>query len=630
MGQIPGRDGSRYKTFSRRAILLGGAQGAAFVVLAGRMYYLQVLKSDEYTMLAEENRVNVRLIAPLRGNIVDRYGRPLASNRQNYRAVLIAEQTPDIEATLDKLARIVEITPYDRRKIMRDVKRSPRFLPITVAEDLTWEQFAQVNINEPDLAGVQPDVGETRHYHYGSELAHVVGYVSPVSESEIEKAGDDEPLLRLPGFRTGKLGIEKRYDASLRGVAGASHVEVNAYGRVIRELSKDPGKPGQEVVLTLDMAVQQAAWDRLADQSASAVVMDVHSGDIMAFISTPAYDPTQFNMGYGDKEYRALLNDPYLPLVNKAIAGLYPPGSTFKTVVAIAAMEAGVDPSHSVHCNGAYTLGNHDFHCWKKGGHGAMDMHNAIKHSCDVYFYDTARRIGIDVIEKTAKQFGLGQSYDLDVPGEKVGVVPGRDWKLATQGVSWQQGETLITGIGQGFVLTTPLQLAVMTARIANGGYAVTPRLTRAIGGKLIVPKAAPKIEVRPESVAMAQGGMNGVSNEPGGTAYRSRIAEPGMELAGKTGTAQVRRISKAERDTGVIKNENLEWRQRDHALFIAFAPVQAPRYAISVVIEHGGSGSGAAAPVARDIMKAMLLRDPEIQQAINPAPPPVVKVKEG
>ncbi|MBI1261259.1 MAG: penicillin-binding protein 2 [Rhizobiales bacterium] len=629
MGQIQGRDGSRYKTFSRRAMLLGGAQGLAFVVLAGRMYYLQVLKTDEYTMLAEENRVNVRLLAPLRGNIVDRYGTPLATNRQNYRAVLIPEQTPDIDATLDKLSRIVAISDYDRRKIMRDVKRLPRFFPITVAEDLTWDQFAQVNINEPDLAGVAPDVGETRNYHYGAELAHVIGYVSPVSESDIDKAGGDEPLLRLPGFRTGKLGIEKKYDAELRGVAGASHVEVNAYGRVIRELSKDPGKPGEEVVLTLDMAVQKAAWERLEGQSASAVVMDIRNGDVMAFVSTPAYDPSQFNMGYGEKAYKALLNDPYLPLVNKAIAGLYPPGSTFKTVVAVGAVEAGVDPEQRVFCSGSYRLGNHDFHCWKKGGHGSMNMHDAIKHSCDVFFYDTAKRMGIDAIEATAKKFGLGQAYDFDVPGEKMGVVPGRDWKLATQGTSWQQGETVITGIGQGFVLTNPLQLAVMTSRLANGGYAVKPRLVRAMGGSLVPQPKPLKMDVKDESLAVAMGGMNGVSNEIGGTAYRSRITEPGMALAGKTGTAQVRRISKAERDSGVIRNENLEWRQRDHALFIAFAPVQAPRYAISVVIEHGGSGSGAAAPVARDIMRAMLLRDPELQQAIDPSGAAARKIKE-
>jgi penicillin-binding protein 2 len=608
------RDNSRYKTFTRRAMLLGGMQGLAFATLAGRMYYLQVLKTDEYRMLADENRISVRLLAPLRGRIVDRYGTVLASNRQNYRAVLIPEQTPDIEETLDRLARIVEITPFDRKKIMRDISRSPRFMPVTVAENLTWEQFAQVNINEPDLAGVQPDVGETRHYPYTTELAHVVGYVGQVSDKEV--SGSNEPLLKLPGFRIGKSGVEKTYDSRLRGIAGSSHVEVNAYGRVIRELSKDPGKPGDEVVLTIDMHLQEFAWNRLKDESASVVVMDVHTGEIIVCTSTPAFDPNDFNTGLRQEQWKALVDNPYKPLINKTIAGLYPPGSTFKMVVAIAALEAGIDPARTVACTGRYGLGNHFFHCWKEHGHGSVNMHDAIKHSCDIYFYDTARRIGLDMIEKAARQFGLGETYDFEVPGEKAGLVPSRAWKRATTGVSWQQGETLITGIGQGYLLATPLQLAVMTARIANGGHAVKPRLTRAIGGELLVTPEAPKIEVDPEWLKFVQDGMNAVSNEPGGTAFRSRIVEAGMELAGKTGTAQVRRISMAERDAGVKKNEMLEWRQRDHALFVCFAPVHAPRYAMSVVIEHGGSGSGAAAPVARDIMREVLLRYQARQQA--------------
>lgn len=617
--QISGRDSNRYQTFTRRAALLAGAQGVAFVALAGRMYYLQVLKTDQYRMLAEENRVSMRLLAPLRGNIVDRFGRILAANRQNYRAMLISEQTPDVEATLTRLANIVEIDDFTKKRILRDISRSPRFMPVTVAEGLTWDQFAQVNINEPDLAGIVPDVGETRDYPYGEELAHILGYVAAVSEKDIQQAEGNQPVLKLPGFRIGKEGIEKTYDKELRGVPGSSHVEVNAYGRVIRELSKDPGAPGSEVVLTLDMDIQRFAWDRLKGESASSVVLDIHTGDVISFVSAPAYDPNQFNMGYGTAEYKALLESPYLPLMNKALAGMYPPGSTFKMVVAMAAVEAGVDPSHRVVCPGHYSLGSHDFHCWKKGGHGALDMHDAIKHSCDVFFYDTAKRIGIEAVADMAKRFGLGETYGFEVPGEKPGLVPTPGWKRAVKGEVWHPGETVIAGIGQGYLLTTPLQLAVMTARIANGGYAIRPRITRAIGGNLL-PIPEPKlIGVSERAIRVVQGGMNGVSNEIGGTAYRSRIAEPGMELAGKTGTAQVRRISRAERLSGVLKNEALEWRQRDHALFVCFAPVGAPRYAMSVVIEHGGSGSGAAAPVARDIMHEVLKRNPPKPQAGNP-----------
>lgn len=616
--QISGRDSNRYQTFTRRAALLAGAQGIAFVALAGRMYYLQVLKTDQYRMLAEENRVSMRLIAPLRGNIVDRFGRILASNRQNYRAMLISEQTPDVEATLTRLSNIVEINDFERKRILRDISRSPRFMPVTVAEDLSWDEFAQVNINEPDLAGIVPDVGETRDYPYGEELAHVLGYVAAVSEKDLAEAEGDQPVLKLPDFRIGKEGIEKTYDRELRGVPGSSHVEVNAYGRVIRELSKDPGTPGSEVVLTLDMDVQRFAWDRLKGESASAVVMDIHTGDVISFISTPAYDPNQFNMGYGTADYKALLESPYMPLMNKALAGMYPPGSTFKMVVGMAAIEAGIDPGARVFCPGHYSLGNHDFHCWKKGGHGTVNMHEAIKHSCDVYFYDTAKKIGIEAIADMAKRFGLGETYDFDVPGEKAGLVPTPGWKRAVKGEVWHQGETVIAGIGQGYLLATPLQLAVMTSRIANGGRAVAPRITRAVGGTLL-PIEEPKIiGISEEALRVVQGGMNSVSNEIGGTAYRSRIAEPGMELAGKTGTAQVRRITRAERLSGVLKNEDLEWRQRDHALFVCFAPYDAPRYAMSVVIEHGGSGSGAAAPVARDIMHEVLKRNPGRPQAGN------------
>ncbi|MDZ4380048.1 MAG: penicillin-binding protein 2 [Parvibaculum sp.] len=619
--QISGRDSNRYQTFTRRAALLAGAQGVAFIALAGRMYYLQVLKTDQYRMLAEENRVSMRLLAPLRGNIVDRFGRILAANRQNYRAMLISEQTPDVEATLTRLSNIVEIDDFTKKRILRDISRSPRFMPVTVAEGLTWDQFAQVNINEPDLAGIVPDVGETRDYPYGEELAHILGYVAAVSEKDLQQAEGNQQVLKLPGFRIGKEGIEKTYDRELRGVPGSSHVEVNAYGRVIRELAKDPGTPGSEVVLTLDMDVQRFAWDRLKGESASSVVLDIHTGDVISFVSAPAYDPNQFNMGYGTADYKALLESPYLPLMNKALAGMYPPGSTFKMVVAMAAVEAGVDPSHRVVCPGHYSLGSHDFHCWKKGGHGALNMHDAIKHSCDVFFYDTAKRIGIEAVADMAKRFGLGETYGFEVPGEKPGLVPTPGWKRAVKGEVWHPGETVIAGIGQGYLLTTPLQLAVMTARIANGGYAIEPRITRAIGGNLL-PVPQPKlIGVSERAIGVAQGGMNGVSNEIGGTAYRSRIAEPGMELAGKTGTAQVRRISRAERLSGVLKNEALEWRQRDHALFVCFAPVHAPRYAMSVVIEHGGSGSGAAAPVARDIMHEVLKRNPARPQAGNPPP---------
>jgi len=610
-----GVDTERFKSFSRRAALIGGAQLLVFGGLAARMYYLQVLKSSEYQMLAEENRVNMRLLAPLRGEIVDRFGVTLASNRQNYRVVLIPEQTPDIEATLRKLTRIVPLSETQWKRVLRDARRSPAFLPITVAENLSWEQFAQINIHEPDLPGIQPEVGETRHYPHGSSLAHVVGYVAAVSEADLE---DNDPLLKLPGFRIGKSGLERRLDRELRGAAGASHVEVNAYGRVIRELSKDPGIPGAKVSLTLDMDVQQFATERLAGEAASTVVMDIHTGDVIACVSTPAYDPNDFNIGLSHEKWAGLRDNPYLPLLNKSIAGQYPPGSTFKMVVAAAAYDSGlVDPNQNIFCSGKTSIGSHDFHCWKKGGHGYVDMRGGIMHSCDVYFYEIAKRIGIDRIEQMAHRFGLGETFEFEVPGEKPGLVPSQGWKRAATGEVWHQGETLIAGIGQGYLLATPLQLAVMVSRIANGGQSVRPRVVRAVGEREVPPP--PPLEdigVSKTALGIVQEGMNMVSNHPRGTAFRARIAEPGMELAGKTGTAQVRRISRAERETRVLSNEELEWRQRDHALFVAYAPVDNPKYAISVVIEHGSSGSKAAAPVARDIMRFVLERDPSSRLA--------------
>ncbi|PCJ71878.1 MAG: penicillin-binding protein 2 [Rhodobiaceae bacterium] len=606
----------RFKTFSRRAAIVGGVQLVVFAGLASRMYYLQVLKSSEYQMLAEENRVNMRLLAPLRGEIIDRFGVVLATNRQNFRVLLIPEQTPEIEETLTKLGRIVELSETQWKRVLRDARRSPAFMPITVSENLTWENFAQVNIHEPDLPGIQPDVGETRHYPHGSALAHVVGYVAGVSERDLE---DEDPLLKLPGFRIGKSGLERRLDLELRGSAGASHVEVNAFGRVIRELSKDPGTPGAQVVLTLDMDVQQFATEQLAGQAASAVVMDIHTGDIIACASAPAYDPNDFNVGLSHAKWQSLLDNPFHPLVNKAIAGQYPPGSTFKMVVASAAVDSGlIDPKQQVHCSGKITLGNHDFHCWKRQGHGFVDMQGALMHSCDTYFYETAKRIGIDRIGEMARRFGLGGTLGFEVPGEKPGLVPTRGWKRATTGVPWQQGETLIAGIGQGYLLTTPLQLAVMTARLANGGLAVEPRLVRSVGGQEAERSVAEPIGVSDKALALVREGMNLVSNSPRGTAFRARIKEPGMSLAGKTGTAQVRRITRAERDSGVLSNSEVEWRRRDHALFVAFAPVERPQYAISVVVEHGGSGSGVAAPIARDIMRRVLERDPTGEHGVG------------
>ncbi len=605
-------DSSKSKTFSRRALFLAGGQALLFSTLAGRMYYLQIIKSDTYKTLAEDNRINLRVLPPPRGRILDRFGVELAVNEQNYRLVLVREQTLDVEATLDSLSNVISLSEHDFKRVLREVKRKRAFVPVTVRDNLSWEEVSKISVNAADLPGASIEVGQTRSYPYGPAMAHTLGYVAAVSERDLT----GEPLLELPGFRIGKNGLEKQHDLVLRGKQGNSHLEVNAYGRVIRELSRDEGEPGRDAVLTIDAGLQTYVQQRLmSEQSAAAVVMDIKNGDVLSLGSVPSYDPSAFNRGLSTREWNSLIKDHLAPLTNKAIAGTFAPGSTFKMIVALAAMKEGIGPQHSVFCPGSMRLGNAKFHCWKRGGHGWVDLNGSIQHSCDVYFYDVARRIGVDKIAAMANRFGLGQPVGVDLPGERSGVIPTKAWKLANVGEPWQGGETLIAAIGQGFVLSTPLQLATMTARIASGGLKVTPRLTRGFndeaGGIAEPDPHFESIGVPAEHLRVIKNAMDAVTNNRRGTAYKARIKEEGWEMAGKTGTSQVRRITLAERAAGVFKNEDLPWRRRDHALFVGYAPVHNPRYACAVIVEHGGGGSSTAAPIVRDILTETQRRDP-------------------
>lgn len=620
------RDQDRQRLFTRRMALLAGGKAVLLSALVGRMYYLQVIEADKYRTLAEENRINLKLLPPLRGDIVDRRGVPIADNRQNYRVVLVREQAGDVEQTLDRLGQVVPVAESDKRRILREVRRKRSFVPVTVRENLTWEEVARIEINAPDLPGISIEEGQSRHYPFPEATAHILGYVAAVAEGDL----NGDPLLEVPGFRIGKAGVERVYDLRLRGTSGNSQIEVNAFGRVIRELSRTEGQPGGELKLTIDLELQELVARRLGEESASAVVLDVETGDVLAMVSVPGFDPNAFNRGLTTEEWRVLSGNPKAPLTNKAVAGQYAPGSTFKMVVALAALEKGViTPNTKVFCSGSVKLGDATFHCWKKHGHGLLDLKGGIAQSCDSYFYEVARRTGIDAITAMAKRLGLGQRLGIDLPNEKAGLMPTRDWKLATFGVPWQMGETLISGIGQAYMLATPLQLAVMTARLANGGRAVTPHLAR----DSVTPNgAAPRAATPPESLGLSPAhldavvqAMDEVVNGPRGTARSARIREPGREMGGKTGTAQVRRISKAERDQGVRKNEDLPWEERDHALFVGFAPVERPRFAVSVVVEHGGGGSAVAAPIARDILEAVqrLYAEPTAAVSADAAPSP-------
>ncbi len=591
------------RTISRRAMVVGGVQLAFMAALGLRMRQLQIEEAEEYRLLAEENRINMRLIPPARGLIYDRNGVIVADNTQNYRIVIVREDAGDVEETVARLRRLIAMDETELARALAEMERRSPFVPVTLADQLSWEDFSRVAVNAPALPGITTEVGLSRHYPMGRDFAHVVGYVGPFSEFDQSRIEDPDPLFQIPRFPIGKLGVEARYEDELRGKAGTRKIEINAAGRVMRELGRDEGTPGADIQLTCDYRLTNFIKERLKGESAAVVVMDVENGDLVAIASSPAYDPNLFVRGISGPDYRALTEDKYRPLADKTVQGTYPPGSTYKMITALAALQDGkITPNETVWCPGHYQLGNRRFHCWKRGGHGHVDLNKSLVESCDVYYYDVAQRVGIDRISEVANQLGLGQRHDLPMSGIAEGLTPTRAWKEVRRGEPWQQGDTLNATIGQGFTLASPLQLAVMTARLATG-RAVVPRLVKSVGGVDVPLEEAPPLDFNPEWFRLIDKALYDTVNGRSGTAWRSRIVAEGMGMAGKTGTSQVRNITAAERARGVISNEQLPWERRDHALFVCFAPFDRPKYACSVVVEHGGGGSAAAAPVARDIM---------------------------
>lgn len=586
----------REMTFSRRALLLGASMTAVGIALAGRMTYLSVFEQQKYDLLAEDNRVSVRLIPPRRGWIIDRRGKPLALNRPDYRIEIVPEQVQDVDATLAAIGQVIPLTPEDIARIKDDIDRLPSYMPIEVAKDIPWEQFAAINVRLPELAGVQPIRGFSRLYPDGAAVGHLLGYVgAPTREQYIE---EKDPLLIFPGFKLGKDGIERMLEDELRGKAGARRVEVNARGRILRDLDTLPDTPGKTVRLTIDRDLQAFAARRIGEQSASVIVMDCWTGDLLCMISMPAFDPNSFSDGISHTEWNAHTDDERHPLINKTVQGTYPPGSTFKMITALAILEAGFEPHQGVHCSGSWYLGNHRFSCWRRGGHGGVNMLSGIFQSCDTYFYHFGRMIGAERIANMARKFGFGAKFDLPLPTQRKGIVPDAAWKRERYDAKWLPGETINYSIGQGYLNVTPLQLAVMAARIASG-RAVVPRLIDSGSAA-----QAPLLGVPAEHLAIVRQGMNDVVNSNRGTAIGARLRTDAVQMAGKTGTAQVRRITAAERARGgSFGGMNVPWKYRDHALFVAYAPVESPRYAASVIVEHGISGSQAAAPIARDVM---------------------------
>ncbi|MEM6913550.1 MAG: penicillin-binding protein 2 [Pseudomonadota bacterium] len=626
-------------SFTRRATIMSGGTLALFGGVVFRLYDLQVRRHENFRALADDNQFNQKLIVPLRGNIYDRYGQVVATNEQDFRVLVIPERTKDLREALMTLSTIMPLTENEIMSVMDKARRQRSFIPIVVADNLDWNTFAAVNFHSTDLSGIVSEVGMARSYDPDAGAAFVVGYMGSATSEDISRAERDadteeaaektELLYRQPGFKIGKAGLERKYDANLQGEAGSIRVQVNAHGRVIDSYPDTSVEPiqGEPLGLTIDKELQARALEILAADyneypegtqephpvSASAVVIDVITGDVLVMASTPAFDPNVFSRGIEASYWRELNQSPLKPLLNKPVAGSYPPGSTFKLLTAIAAQEAGIDPSTRFSCNGSFPFGGRVATCWKKEGHGPLDMEGAIKHSCDVYFWNLATLVDIDDIARVARRFGLGETFDLGIGAEAEGIVPSRAWKRAyyrndPPNQTWFPGETLSVAIGQGAVTATPLQLAVMSARIVTHKE-VRPRLVRAVGRDLIQEPLFKELGGETSHMEPIRKGMNAVVNE-WGTAARSTLL-PDFQMAGKTGTSQVVGLKRDPETGRRLRNEELSWKLRDHALFVSFAPYDNPRYACCVVVEHGGSGSRAAGPRARDIMRSVLEKDP-------------------
>ncbi|WP_435417658.1 penicillin-binding protein 2 [Parerythrobacter aurantius] len=588
-GKLPVSSTTLRNRFDRRSMLLGGVGAGVGMLLASRMAYLAIAENEKYATESESNRVNLTLIPPRRGWILDRDGSPLASNRADFRVDIIPERIADRERTLSTLASLLSLEPDKLRDLRKKMDESRGYAPIEVASGLAYDQFAAVSLRLPELPGVVPQRGYSRYYPTGPSVGHLIGYVGAASAEEYEK--EPNPLLITPGYKTGKDGIEKQFELVLRGEPGARRVEVTASGRIVRDLESRADVQGNPVQLTIDGPLQDYAARRIGLESGSVVVMDCTNGDVMCMASMPSFDPNSFSDGIGSVEYAMLGDDERVPLRNKVLKGLYPPGSTVKPMVSMAFLKAGIDPEETVFCGGGLRVGNRVFGCWNRRGHGAVNMAKGIYQSCDVYFYAMAQRIGMDPIADMARRYGMGQEFELPVISQFYGTVPDPAWKMKKFGQPWAAFDTVNATIGQGYMLANPLQLAVMASRLATGNF-VTPRLIKSRKNPAFRSEGFPE-----EQLTYIRQAMSDVVNGPG-TAGRGRLPLENVKIAGKTGTAQVVSLSISDGKSG-------PWKYRDHGLFIFFAPFDKPRYAGAVVIEHGG-GSGAAYPIARDVMTYM------------------------
>lgn len=588
-------DGRR---LTRRALIAGGLQAMAFGVIGVRLFQLQVVEGQRLRVLADGNRVNVRPLLPRRGRILDRSGRVLASNVERFRVWIRPGDRSRMRSSLQRLAPLIGLSDSDINGLVEKARAQPRNRALLVRSGVDFQTIAQIGLRAPELPGVETDVAFDRAYAYGVATGHVVGHIGGVDRP----AMDDEAFLRLPDARVGKTGVELGLERDLRGEAGQTRIEVDARGDLVRVIAESEPVSGRDVILTIDAGLQQRVLDRLSSEvRAAAVVLDVETGEVAVMASVPSYDPNALTLHFDEADFARMERDPHKPLVNRAIAGLYPPGSTFKMVTALAALEAGVITTNErVACSGAFAFAGETFKCWNRGGHGSVDLADAIRKSCDVYFYELAERLGVDRIAAMAKTLGLGRTYACGLGGQKDGLIPTTGWKLAVKGERWLRGETILAGIGQGFVLTTPLQLAVMTARLATG-RAVVPTLVRMDGGPRGPGSLFPPLPIAAAGLDAVRRAMIGAVHAPDGTGGNAALDVGDVLIAGKTGTSQVWSSARepAPRDD--------RYELRDHALFVSFFPAASPRYAVSLVVEHGGSGGQTAAPLVRDIARLVL-----------------------
>ncbi len=580
--------------FVRRILFVGIVQAFLIIVLLGRMFYLQILEGEYYKLLAEGNRVATRALLPPRGRIYDRQGNVLAENETTFRLVLLSDKKEIVEDTLDAISNLIDLPPKIREDAIKRSYKARSLDSLIIKDNLTWNEVSAIEINSHILPGISVEMGSARKYPKGELGAHLIGYVSAPSEEE----QSHNPELYIPGVKNGKIGLEKYFESRLQGIPGHSAFEVNARRKIVRELEKQNSIPGEDVHLSIDGELQDYLQEVLSNhESASAVVIDVQNGDVLAMASNPSFDPNLFPLGIQQKDWSELQENPYVPLTNKAISGLYSPGSTIKPMVILAALASGkIDKNTTVLCPGYITVGDHRFHCWRKGGHGLVNASRSIYQSCDVFYYTVAKLMGIDPLASFLTDIGIGEECLAGFPHVKKGLVPTKEWKRKKKNAKWTVSDSILTSIGQGYLLTTPLELAVATARIASGGKRVIPKFESNTSVEFA------DMGYDQEALDLVLQAMSDTVNSPSGTAFRWRIPDQGMEMAGKTGTTQVRRITMQQRAAGITKTHHLPWKYREHGLFMGYAPAHAPRFAIAVVVEHSGGGS-VAARVARDVL---------------------------